>query len=140
MTQKGIDLIKKFEGCKLSAYKCPAGIWTIGYGHTQGVYEGKKITEEEAERLLASDLAKFEMGVRHIVGELSDEKIDALVSLAFNIGLSAFQKSTLCRLVKADSENKAIAKEFVKWVYAGGVKSNGLVRRRKAEAKMYFGG
>lgn len=144
MTKEGIELIKGFEGCMLEAYKCQAGVWTIGYGHTQGVYEGKKITEEEAERLLASDLAKFETGVRNILGSVAlgmrENKIDALVSLAFNIGLSAFQKSTLCRLVKADSEDKAIAKEFVKWVYAGGVKSKGLVRRRKAEADMYFGG
>lgn len=144
MTREGIELIKSFEGCRLEAYKCQAGVWTIGYGHTQDVYEGKKITKEEAERLLASDLAKFEMGVRNILGSVAngmrENKIDALVSLAFNIGLSAFQKSTLCRLVKADSEDKAIAKEFAKWVYAGGVKSKGLVRRRKAEADMYFGG
>lgn len=144
MTKEGIELIKSFEGCRLEAYKCQAGVWTIGYGHTQGVYEGKKITEEEAERLLASDLAKFEMAVRNILGAsangMRENKIDALVSLAFNVGLKAFQNSTLCRLVKADSEDKAIAKEFAKWVYAGGVKSKGLIRRRKAEADMYFGG
>lgn len=140
MTKKGIELIKSFEGCRLEAYKCQAGVWTIGYGHTQGVYEGKKITEEEAERLLASDLAKFEMGVRHIVGELSDEKIDALTSFAFNVGLKAFQNSTLCRKVKADENDASIRTEFLKWVYAGGKRLDGLVRRRKAEADMYFSG
>lgn len=140
MTKEGIELIKSFEGCRLEAYKCQAGVWTIGYGHTQGVYEGKKITEEEAERLLASDLAKFEMGVRHIVGELSDEKIDALTSFAFNVGLKAFQNSTLCRKVKADENDASIRTEFLKWVYAGGKRLDGLVRRRKAEADMYFSG
>lgn len=140
MTKEGIDLIKSFEGCRLKAYKCQAGVWTIGYGHTQGVYEGKKITEEEAERLLASDLAKFEMGVRHIVGELSDEKIDALTSFAFNVGLKAFQNSTLCCKVKSDENDASIRAEFSKWVYAGGKRLDGLVRRRKAEANMYFSG
>ena len=144
MTKEGIELIKSFEGCRLEAYKCQAGVWTIGYGHTQGVYEGKKITEEEAERLLASDLAKFETGVRNILGAVAngmrENKIDALVSLAFNIGLKAFQNSTLCRKVKADENDVSIRNEFSRWVYAGGVKSKGLVRRRKAEADMYFGG
>lgn len=140
MTKQGIELIKRFEGCRLTAYKCSAGIWTIGYGHTQGVYEGKKITDEEAERLLASDLAKFEMGVRHIVGELSDEKIDALTSFAFNVGLKAFQNSTLCRKVKADENDASIRTEFLKWVNAGGKRLEGLMKRRKAEADMYFGG
>ena len=144
MTKEGIELIKSFEGCRLEAYKCQAGVWTIGYGHTQGVYEGKKITEEEAERLLASDLAKFETGVRNILGAVAngmrENKIDALVSLAFNIGLGAFKNSTLCRKVKADENDASIRAEFSKWVYAGGKRLVGLVRRRKAEADMYFGG
>jgi lysozyme len=139
MTKEGIELIKSFEGCRLEAYKCQAGVWTIGYGHTQGVYEGKKITEEEAERLLASDLAKFEMGVRHIVGELSDEKIDALVSLAFNIGLSAFKNSTLVKKLKQADGVEAVCMQFLRWRFVGKKTSKGLLRRRVAEAERYSG-
>jgi lysozyme len=143
MTKKGLDLIKRFEGCKLTAYRCPAGIWTIGYGHTQGVYEGKKITEEEAERLLASDLAKFETGVRNILGSeangMSENKIDALVSLAFNIGLGAFKNSTLVKKIKQADGVEAVCNQFLRWRFVGKMTSKGLLRRRIAEAERYSG-
>ena len=139
MTNRGIELIKRHEGCRLKAYKCPAGVWTIGYGHTQGVFDGKTITQDEAERLLLNDLTRFELGVRHIVGDLTDNKIDALVSFAYNVGLQAFQTSTLCRKVKANSDDASIRSEFAKWVYAGSKKLPGLVKRRAEEAEMYFG-
>lgn len=143
MTREGIELIKSFEGCRLEAYKCQAGVWTIGYGHTQGVYEGKKITEEEAERLLASDLAKFEMGVRNILGSVAngmrENKIDALVSLAFNIGLSAFQQSTLVKTIKRADGVEAVCKQFLRWRFVGKRTSKGLLRRRIAEAERYSG-
>lgn len=143
MTKEGIEFIKSFEKLRLEAYKCQAGVWTIGYGHTQGVYEGKKITEEEAERLLASDIAKFEMGVRNLtVGlGLSDIQIDALVSLAFNIGLSAFKGSTLLKKIKANpNDREEISEEWKKWRLVNGRVSNGLVRRRAEEIDMYFSG
>lgn len=143
MTKEGIEFIKGFEKLRLVAYKCQAGVWTIGYGHTQGVYEGKKITEEEAERLLASDIAKFEMGVRNLtVGlGLSDIQIDALVSLAFNIGLSAFKNSTLLKKIKANpNDREVISEEWKKWKLANGKVSNGLTRRRAEEIDMYFSG
>lgn len=138
MTREGIDLIKRHEGLRLEAYKCPAGVWTIGYGHTQGVHEGQKIDAKEAERLLGNDLVRFETGVRNLVGDLAPHKIDALVSFAFNVGLNAFAGSTLCRKVKANPDDKTIAEEFSRWVYAGGKKLAGLVRRRQEEARMYF--
>lgn len=138
MTREGIELIKRHEGLRLEAYRCPAGVWTIGYGHTQGVSAGQKIDKYEAEMLLENDLTKFEAGVRRLVGNLAPHKIDALVSLAFNIGLKAFMGSTLCRKVKADPADKSIAAEFRKWVYAGKTKLPGLVKRREDEAKMYF--
>lgn len=143
MTKQGIEFIKGFEKLRLKAYKCQAGVWTIGYGHTQGVYEGKEITKEEAERLLASDLAKFEMGVRNLtVGvKLSDIQIDALTSLAFNIGLSAFKNSTLLKKIKANpNDREVISEEWKKWRLANGKVSNGLVRRRAEEIDMYFSG
>lgn len=141
MTQKGIDFIKGFEKLELKAYKCPAGVWTIGYGHTQGVYQGQEITREEAERLFSSDIAKFEMGVRNLtVGlGLSDIQIDALVSLAFNIGLSAFKCSTLLKKIKVNpNDREVITDEWKKWRLANGKVSNGLVRRRAEEIDMYF--
>lgn len=138
MTQQGLDLIKKYEGLRLEAYKCPAGVWTIGYGHTKGVYKGMSITKEEAEKLLQQDVSVFELQVINTVGKLSDCKIDALVSFAYNVGIAAFRNSTLCRKVKANSDDPAIRNEFMKWIYAGGKKLQGLERRRKEEAEMYF--
>ena len=139
MTQQGLDLIKKYEGLRLEAYKCPAGVWTIGYGHTKGVYKGMSITKEEAEKLLQQDVSVFELQVINTVGKLSDCKIDALVSFAYNVGIAAFRNSTLCRKVKANSDDPAIRNEFMKWIYAGGKKLQGLERRRKEEADVYFG-
>ena len=143
MTKEGIELIKRFEGCKLSAYRCPAGVWTIGYGHTQGVYQGQEITREEAERLLASDLAKFETGVRHILGAsatgMRENKIDALVSLAFNIGLGAFKNSTLVKKIKQADGVEAVCRQFLRWRFVGKRTSKGLLRRRVAEAERYSG-
>ena len=139
MTQQGLDLIKKYEGLRLEAYKCPAGVWTIGYGHTKGVYKGMSITKEEAEKLLQQDVSVFELQVINTVGKLSDCKIDALVSFAYNVGIAAFRNSTLCRKVKANSDDPAIRNEFGKWVYAGKKKLPGLVKRRAEEAEMYFG-
>lgn len=138
MTQQGLDLIKKYEGLRLEAYKCPAGVWTIGYGHTKGVVKGTKITKEEAEQLLKQDVSVFELQVINTVGKLQACKIDALVSFAYNVGVAAFRNSTLCRKVKANSDDPAIRNEFMKWIYAGGKKLQGLERRRKEEADVYF--
>lgn len=138
MTQQGLDLIKKYEGLRLEAYKCPAGVWTIGYGHTKGVMPKMKISKEEAERLLKHDVSIVELKVVNTVGKLQACKIDALVSFAFNVGMAAFCRSTLCRKVKANSDDATIRAEFGKWVYAGSKKLPGLVKRRAEEADMYF--
>lgn len=138
MTQQGLDLIKKYEGLRLEAYKCPAGVWTIGYGHTKGVMPRMKISKEEAERLLKHDVSIVELKVVNTVGKLQACKIDALVSFAFNVGMAAFYRSTLCRKVKANSDDASIRAEFGKWVYAGSKKLPGLVKRRAEEAEMYF--
>ena len=142
MTERCIELIKRFEGCRLQAYKCPAGVLTIGYGHTGNVKQGQRITQADADRLLQEDAAKIESGVRAALGsvQLADCKIDALVSFAFNVGVGAFRTSTLARKVKANPDDASIRSEFLRWVFAGGNRLQGLVRRREEEAKMYFAG
>ena len=140
ISQDGIDLIKSFEGCKLTAYQCPANVWTIGYGHTANVKQGQTITQEEAEAFLESDLQPFVKAVRSKVNELlTQNQFDALVSFAFNVGVSAFSSSTLLKKVNADPNDKTISDAFARWNKAGGKVSQGLVNRRNKEASFYFG-
>ena len=134
----GLAIIKQFEGCELKAYKCPAGVWTIGYGSTGAhVTPGLKITQERAEELLMQDLVRFEKGVSDLVKvELTDNQFSALVSLAFNIGLKNFGGSTLVRLLnKADYDGAA--SNFKKWIYAAGQRMRGLLKRREAERALH---
>lgn len=132
------ELIKLFEGFRHEAYLCPAGVWTIGYGTTKGVKPGMVVTREEAEVLLRKDVAAFEAGVARIVKvPLNQNQFDALVSFSYNVGLQAFQSSTLARrLNKGDYQ--AAAKEFARWDRAGGRVLLGLSRRRDAEAKLFI--
>ena len=137
ITLAGLALIKQFEGCKLTAYKCPAGIWTIGYGSTgPHVHPGLTITQAEAGALLAKDLARFEAGVEQAAPGASDNQFAALVAFAFNLGLGALTGSTLLKKHKAGDYAGAQA-EFGKWVKAGGKVLPGLVKRRAAEAALY---
>lgn len=140
MNRKGIELVKSFEGCRLKAYRCPAGVWTIGYGHTAGVREGMEITQEVADMLLAEDLDRFEKNVSALVEgvALNPNQLSALVSFAYNLGVGSLQKSTLLNKVKANPCDPNIASEFLRWVRAGGKVLRGLVRRRNAEANLYF--
>jgi lysozyme len=136
-SSKAIALIKKFEGCKLKAYLCPAKVPTIGFGATgPDVKLGMVWTQAKADARLASDVAKFAKGVAAIVPKATQSQFDALVSLAYNIGLGALKGSTLLKLHNAGN-HKAAAAEFAKWVKAGGVTLPGLVTRRKAEAALY---
>lgn len=136
--QKAIPLIKEFEGCKLEAYQCPAGVWTIGWGTTQGVKQGMKITQEEAEGLLIKECERFCNGVYAEVGNICNEnQVGALISFSYNVGLSAFRNSTLLKKIKANASEKEIEKQFMRWVYAGGKILRGLERRRKAEVKLF---
>ena len=140
----GVALIKLYEGCKLTAYRCPAGVWTIGYGHTTAageptVVEGMKITAVEATNILKRDLKKFEQGVdESVTVPLSQNQFDALVSFAFNVGLGALRKSTLLRKLNA-GDYAAVPAELMKWTKAGGKELPGLVKRRRAEAGMWRG-
>lgn len=136
---RALDLIKQFEGLKLSAYICPAGVPTIGYGTTKGVQMGDTITAAEAERLLAEDVAVFAKGVREAVKvPLEQHEFDALVSFAYNVGLGAFRASTLLRLLNAGDKAGA-ARQFDRWNKAGGKPLAGLTRRRAAERKLFEG-
>lgn len=142
ISDKGLALIKRFEGLKLTAYRCPAGILTIGYGSTgPHVKHGMIITEAEAEALLRKDVARFEDGVNHIVGPCTQGQFDSLVSFAFNLGLGALMSSTLLKRHKAGDFSRA-ADAFLSWnkARAGGklVVLPGLTKRRSAERQLYL--
>jgi lysozyme len=133
-----IPVIKEFEGCKLKAYKCPAGVWTIGYGHTDGVKEGDEITQQEADRLLADDVRSFTSGVQRLVSsDINRNQLGALTSFAFNLGLGNLRHSTLLKLVNAGNF-VAAANEFPKWNKANGQVLPGLTRRREAEKQLFL--
>lgn len=141
-SQLGIDLIKEFEGCKLSAYPDPGtggDPWTIGYGHTgDDVYPGLVITQERAEELLVNDLLFFEQGVLDCVTvPLSQNQFDALVSFAYNIGVGAFCGSTMAGLLNEGNYQRASA-QFDRWVNGGSGPMPGLVRRRAAERDLFL--
>ena len=137
--EKGIRLIKIFEGLRLSAYQDAVGIWTIGYGTTTNVYPGMNITETRAEEFLRHDLKRFESAVNQFVtSPLNADQFSALVALAYNIGENAFASSTLLKKLNRNDYAGA-AEEFLKWVYAGGRLLAGLVRRRNAERALFLG-
>jgi lysozyme len=135
---EGIELIKRFEGCKTNAYICPAGVLTIGYGHTKTVKPGMKITVAQVEALLKRDLQVFEAIVNsHAIASVNQNQFDALVSFAYNVGSTAFIHSTLLRkLNRQDYQGAAF--EFNRWVYAGKKKLLGLERRRAAERALFL--
>lgn len=136
-SQKGLDLIKKYEGCRLISYKCPAGVYTIGYGHTKGVKKGQKISQKRAEDFLREDIEQFENGVKkYVSAPLNQNQFDALVSFCFNCGLGAFKNSTLRKKLNAKDYTGA-AKEFLRWNKSNGVVLEGLKRRRNAEKDLF---
>lgn len=134
----GIELIKKYEGLSLVAYKCPANVLTIGYGHTLNVKSTDVISKEDAEYLLKQDLKRFEDSVNNQKLDINQNQFDALVSFSFNLGVGNFQKSTLLKKIKGNPNDQSIRDEFAKWKYAGSKVLNGLVRRRAEEAELYF--
>ncbi len=131
-------LIQQFESLKLTAYKCPGGVWTIGYGHTSGVQEGMTITETEADELLTEDIEVCEKQINSLNLSLNQNQFDALVSFLFNVGFGNFSKSTLLMKVKVNPYDNSIADELTRWVYSKGKKLAGLQRRRTLEIKLYF--
>ena len=139
-SERGMALIREHEGYRAAAYRCPAGEWTIGYGHTSGVREGQRCTREDAERWLKQDVASAEREVsfRTEGVALRQSQFDALVSFVYNIGAGNFLQSTLLKKVLADPSDQSIRDEFGRWIYGGGRVLPGLVARRKAEADLYF--
>jgi lysozyme len=143
VTDQELALIKRFEGFSATPYLCPAGWWTIGWGAIRGL-DGQSVTaasppvtEEEAEALLRRDVAVAERAVlRLITVPLSDGRYDAVASFAFNLGGGALQRSTLRRKVNRQ-EHDDVPNEFRKWIWGGGRKLPGLIRRREAEAMLY---
>ena len=135
---KGISLIKEFEGLRLKAYKCPGGVWTIGYGHTAGVKPGIVITKAQAEEYLKADLIAFERYLNGLGLALNQNQFDALISFIYNVGTGNFSSSTLLRKVRANPQDNSIMDEFLRWVYSKGRVLPGLQRRRLAEMKLYF--
>lgn len=137
-SSKGIALIKEFEGLRLKAYKCPGGVWTIGYGHTAGVKSGMVISEAQAEEYLMADLIAFEKYLNGLGLVINQNQFDALISFIYNVGTGNFSSSTLLRKVKANPLDNSIMDEFLRWVYSKGRVLPGLQRRRLAEMKLYF--
>jgi len=135
----GICLIKGFEGLRLRTYKCPAGIDTIGYGHTgKEAYPGNIITSKKAEKLLRNDLTKYEDVINKLVTvELSQSQFDALVSFVYNLGPSALKRSTLLKLLNRGDYSGA-AGQFTRWNKAGGKILPGLIKRRCREALLFL--
>lgn len=137
-SEKAYSLIRQFEGLRLTSYRCPAGVWTIGYGHTSGVVPGVSITKEQAEVFLRQDIETVENIVNVECRNLRQCQFDALVSFVFNVGGGNFCKSTLLKKVKTNPDDSSIMDEFLRWVYANGVVQPGLQKRRLAEMKLYF--
>lgn len=135
----GIALIVRFEGERLAAYLCPAGVWTIGVGHTgPDVRPGLRIAQARSRALLAQDLARFEQAVARLAPVATQAQFDALVAFAFNVGIAALAGSTLLRKHEAGDYAGAAA-EFARWNRAGGKTLPGLTARRAAEARLYRG-
>ncbi|BCX80592.1 lysozyme [Methylomarinovum caldicuralii] len=141
ITQEDLELIKRFERFSPTIYICPAGYPTIGYGHVVQEGEWKRfedgINEQEAEELLQRDVRWAEGGVLRLIDvPLTDGQFDALVSFTFNLGTGALQRSTLRRKVNRE-EHAQVPREFMRWVWAGGRRLQGLIKRRTAEAANY---
>ena len=134
-----INKIIEFEGCKLTAYKCPAGVWTIGVGHTKGVKQGQTITKAQAMTLLKGDLLPCENYVNNLGVCKTQGEFDAIVDFAFNLGTAALGRSTLLKYIRAKKPEQYIREEFAKWVNSKGMRLKGLVIRRQWEADRYFG-
>ncbi len=139
ISEEGISLIKKFEGCKLEAYQDAVGVWTIGYGHTKNVQEGQVIKQEEAESMLLHELLEYCDYVEKAVEvDLTQNQFDALVSWTYNLGPSNLNRSTMLKVVNANNMGE-VPTQIKRWNKAGGKVLDGLVRRRKAEALMFEG-
>jgi|TARA_R110002049_G_scaffold120985_1_gene275581 lysozyme len=139
ISEEGLALIKKFEGCELEAYRCSANVLTIGYGHTKGVKEGDTITKDEAEYMLQEEMIEYEGYVNDMVDvELNQSQYDSLCAWVYNLGPNNFQSSTLLKVLNEEKYNE-IPQQIKRWNKAGGEVLDGLIRRREAEALLFEG-
>jgi len=137
ISQEGLALIKKFEGCKLESYQCAAGVWTIGFGSTSGIKEGMEISQERADALLLEDVEVFEEAVNKAVQvPLEQHEFDALVSWTFNLGPSNLNSSTMLKVLN-DNKKSEVPAQMRRWNKAGGETLQGLIRRREAESLLF---
>lgn len=135
--KKGLELIKHFEGLELDAYKCPAGVWTIGYGHIKDVQPGDAWSESHADYMLEVELEEYEHYVNTAVEvPLSQNQFDALVSWVYNLGPTNFNSSTMLKVLNAGDYSE-VGNQMLRWNKAGGKVLEGLTRRRQAEADLF---
>lgn len=136
-SEAGVNLIKTFEGCRTTAYRCSAGVWTIGYGHTTDVKEGMTITQHQCDVMLEVDIEQYENYVNdYVVVSLTQNQFDALVSWVYNLGPTNFRKSTMLKVLNDGNYNE-VPYQMKRWNKAGGKVLKGLVIRREAEAELF---
>ena len=134
-----IEKLKEFEGFRRDAYRDVTGVLTIGYGHTgSDVREGDRLTTYAAEELLLMDLREHERAVRQLKVAHTQGQFDALVSFAFNVGIGRLNRSALLKVIRNGGSKAQITREFKRWVFAGGQRMPGLVKRREWETKRFF--
>ena len=133
-----LQKLMEMEGLRLEAYEDAAGVPTIGYGHTKNVRMGDKISEYWAKEMLREDIEEAEWQVKELGVAKTEGQLDALVSFVFNLGIRRLKTSTLLKVIRNGGSMQQIKKEFKRWVYAGGKKLPGLVKRREWEAKRFF--
>ena len=138
-SEAGLNIIKKYEGLRLKAYKCPAGVWTIGYGHTKGVTSSMVINEATANAYLREDVRSAEVVLNKLGINFRQGQFDALVSWLFNLGAGSFASSTLRKKIVANAKDEEITDQIIKWVNAGGKPLLGLKKRRVEEANLFLG-
>ena len=138
-SNQGKQLIKEAEGLRLEAYRCPAGVPTIGWGHTKGVKMGMRVTEAQAEDMLVEDIAPIERLLNGLKINFRQEQFDALVSWIFNLGEGNFKASTMYKRIIGNAKDEEITDQLVKWINAAGRPLPGLIKRRVAEANLFLG-
>ena len=136
---EGLALIKKFEGLELNAYQCAAGVWTIGYGHTKGVFEGQTIQKAEADEMLVEEMDEYEKAVNDAVTISIDQCMyDALVSWTYNLGPTNLKNSGMLKVLN-QGRYDLVPDEMRRWNKANGIVLDGLIKRREAEAQLFAG-
>ena len=139
ISNNGLELIKHFEGLVLKAYKCPAGVWTIGYGHTKDVQPGDEWSESNADHMLEVEMEEYEGYVNNsVTAPINQDQFDALVSWVYNLGGGNLNASTMLKVLNA-GQYEEVPAQMMRWNKAGGKVLEGLTRRRQAEANLFMG-